>query len=212
MRANVAVGADIFKHVFEACRVLIFGKGPCRWRLIDIDQMFGFRTHDRLYSNKGANVNAKGTHMTVIDSLAPPARMLPYCGEERVIRRPRRRATVRPVKGAVAYRGTGVKVSRAAHRPRPVSVTMTIILAGLAALITVWLMSLAQSRAADISSTSVSDHLGVVQVQPGENLQRLAARIAPGAPIGSVVERIRELNKLDSAALDAGQTLLVPVG
>jgi hypothetical protein len=174
--------------------------------------MFGFRTHDRLYSNTGANVNAKGTHMTVIDAWAPPARMLPYRGEERVIRRRRSRATVRPVRGAVAYRGTGVKVSRAAHRPRPVSVTMTIILAGLAALITVWLMSLAQSRAADISSTSVSDHLGVVQVQPGENLQRLAARVAPDAPIGSVVERIRELNKLDSAALDAGQTLLAPVG
>jgi predicted Zn-dependent protease len=52
----------------------------------------------------------------------------------------------------------------------------------------------------------------VVQVQPGENLQRLAARVAPDAPVAGVVERIRELNDLDSAALDAGQTLIAPVG
>jgi hypothetical protein len=157
-------------------------------------------------------MNAKGTHMTVIDTWAPPARMPQYRGDERIVRRPRRRSTVRPVTGSVVYRGTGVKMSRVAHRPRPVSVKTTIVLAALAAMITVWLISLAQSRAADMSGTSVSGQLGVVQVQPGENLQRLAARIAPDAPVGSVVERIRELNKLDSAALDAGQTLLAPVG
>lgn len=89
---------------------------------------------------------------------------------------------------------------------------MTIVLAGLAALITVWLIALAQARSADMAATSVPEQLAVVQVQPGENLQRLASRVAPDAPVAGVVERIRELNELDSAALDAGQTLIAPVG
>lgn len=89
---------------------------------------------------------------------------------------------------------------------------MTASLAVLAALITVWLVALAQSRSADTAGTPAPEQIAVVQVQPGENLQRLAARVAPDAPVGSVVERIRELNELDSAALDAGQTLIAPVG
>ena len=34
--------------------------------------------------------------------------------------------------------------------------------------------------------------------------------MAPDAPVGQVVERIRELNELDSVAVDAGQTLIAP--
>ncbi len=56
------------------------------------------------------------------------------------------------------------------------------------------------------------DRLAVVQVQTGETLQQVAHRVAPDAPVGQVVERIRELNQLDSVALDAGQTLIAPVG
>jgi hypothetical protein len=40
----------------------------------------------------------------------------------------------------------------------------------------------------------------------------VARRVAPDAPVTRVVERIRELNQLDSAAVDAGQTLIAPVG
>jgi hypothetical protein len=40
----------------------------------------------------------------------------------------------------------------------------------------------------------------------------VAARVAPDAPTAQVVQRIRELNKLDSASVDAGQTLIAPVG
>ena len=56
------------------------------------------------------------------------------------------------------------------------------------------------------------DRLAVVQVQSGETLQQVAHRVAPDAPVGQVVDRIRELNQLDSAALDAGQTLIAPIG
>lgn len=143
--------------------------------------------------------------MTIIDTWERPVTRV-----ERV--RPRRAAVARPHAGVVAYRGTGVAMSRAVHRRRPVSVAMTVTLAGLAALITVWLIALAQARGAETAAPSVPEQLAVVHVQPGENLQRLAARVSPDAPVASVVEKIRELNELDSAALDAGQTLIAPVG
>ena len=45
-----------------------------------------------------------------------------------------------------------------------------------------------------------------------ETLQQVAHRVAPDAPVGHVVDRIRELNQLESTSLDAGQTLIAPVG
>ncbi|EUA34474.1 lysM domain protein [Mycobacterium xenopi 3993] len=50
--------------------------------------------------------------------------------------------------------------------------------------------------------------LAVVRVDAGETLPHLAARVAPDAPVGQVVQRIRELNDLRSATLTAGQTLI----
>jgi predicted Zn-dependent protease len=94
-----------------------------------------------------------------------------------------------------------------------VSTTVTVALAGVAALITLWLGSLAQfsgGRAA--APVSIPDRLAVVQVQGGETLQHLAGRVAPDAPVADVVDRIRDLNNLDSAAVDAGQTLIAPIG
>jgi predicted Zn-dependent protease len=111
------------------------------------------------------------------------------------------------------YRGTGVAISHAAHRRRPVSAAVTISLAALAALITLWLGSLAHfsgDRAA--ASAPTPEQLAVVQVQAGETLQQLAARVAPGASAVQMAERIRDLNKLESAAVDAGQTLIAPIG
>ena len=163
------------------------------------------RTQERMLTMEGA-------HMTVIDTGRRPVRTPAYRGNGEVFLRPRRTAPMRPAAGLMVYRGTGVRMSRAPHRPRPVSVTMTLILAVVAALIAVWLVALAQARSAAWSGTSVPEQLAVVQVQPGENLQRLAARVAPDSPVGSVVERIRQLNELDSAALDAGQTLIAPIG
>ena len=111
----------------------------------------------------------------------------------------------------MVYRGTGVTVSRAPHRRRPVSVAVTIALAVAAALITLWLGAFGQAGGIGGRTPVQPERLAVVQVQTGENLQRLATRVAPGEPVGQVVERIRELNKLPSSALDAGQTLIAPV-
>jgi predicted Zn-dependent protease len=52
----------------------------------------------------------------------------------------------------------------------------------------------------------------MVRVEPGESLPQLAARVAPGAPVRDVVERIRNLNALDSNSVAAGQTLIAPIG
>lgn len=112
------------------------------------------------------------------------------------------------------YAGTGIAVSRAVHLPhRSVSTTVTVALAALAALITVWLGSIAHfSGDRATASPAVPEQLAVVQVQAGETLQQLAARVAPDAPAGQTVERIRDLNKLGSVAVDAGQTLIAPIG
>jgi predicted Zn-dependent protease len=111
------------------------------------------------------------------------------------------------------YRHTGAARSRAAHPAPRVSIAVTVALAGLAALITLWLGSLAQLSGARQSASAVApDQLAVVQVQAGETLQHLAGRVAPEAPVEQTVTRIRQLNDLDSAAVEAGQTLIAPVG
>ena len=110
------------------------------------------------------------------------------------------------------YRGTGVLVSRAPHRRRPITPATTVVLALIAAAITVWLGLVAPARWCRRREAPVPGRLAVVQVQTGESLQQVAHRVAPDAPVGDVVERIRELNELESVALDAGQTLIAPVG
>lgn len=124
-----------------------------------------------------------------------------------------RLGTARPRVAPIRHRGSGIAVSQAPHTRRPVSTAVTVALAGIAALITLWLGSLAHfSGDRPGAPASVPDRLAVVQVQAGETLQHLAGRVAPDAPVGQVVDRIRDLNDLDSAAVDAGQTLIAPIG
>ncbi len=142
-------------------------------------------------------------------------------------RTPRRRALPRVVDGSrpgphrpapmtPRYSGTGVRVSRAVHTRRPAKQVTPVTVVGLAllaALITVWLGAVAQFGETVRDATApVPDQLAVVQVKSGETLAHLAARVAPEAPVSSVVERIRELNELQSPVIDAGQTLIAPVG
>jgi hypothetical protein len=118
----------------------------------------------------------------------------------------------RPAIAPLQYRGTGVAFSRAPHARPPVSTAVTIALAGAAALITLWLGLVGQFSGSPDAAEQLPDQLAVVQVQAGETLQQLAGRVAPDAPAGQVMQRIRDLNKLDSASLDAGQTLIAPIG
>lgn len=122
-------------------------------------------------------------------------------------------ARSRPGGAPLRPRGTGVPMSRTPHRPRPITPATTVALALIAAAVTVWLGLVAQFGAAMAGGApAVPEQLGVVRVQSGESLQHLAARVAPDAPTHQVVERIRELNALESVALDAGQPLITPIG
>ncbi|MCV7126629.1 MULTISPECIES: LysM peptidoglycan-binding domain-containing protein [Mycolicibacterium] len=123
----------------------------------------------------------------------------------------RRSPSRRPGGAPVRYRGTGVLVSRAPHRRRPITPATTVLLALVAAAITLWLGLVGQFGELVGDQAEIPGRLAVVQVQSGESLQHVAQRVAPDAPVADVVDRIRELNKLESVALDAGQTLIAPV-
>ncbi len=118
-----------------------------------------------------------------------------------------------PAVRPLAYRGQGLPVSRAPHARRRVSVAATAGLAGLAALVTLALGLVANLSGGPSTATPAdAERLAVVRVGVGESLQQLAGRIAPDAPTGPVVARIRELNKLETSSVLAGQTLIAPVG
>ncbi|MCV7038085.1 peptigoglycan-binding protein LysM [Mycolicibacterium moriokaense] len=123
----------------------------------------------------------------------------------------RRPSSRRPGGAPMKYRSSGVAVSRVAHRRRPITPVTTVLLAMVAAGITVWLGLVAQFGGVMGESAAVPDRLAVVQVQTGETLQQVAGRVAPDAPVSRVVDRIRELNQLDSVAVHAGQTLIAPI-
>jgi hypothetical protein len=129
----------------------------------------------------------------------------------------RRPGPSRPAGAPPRYCGTGVAMSFAPHRRRPVTLATTLALALVAGMITLWLGllgNLGQLVNGDSagSAAPVPDRLAIVRVEPGESLQDVAHRVAPDAPARRVAERIRELNELSSPTLVAGQTLIAPVG
>jgi predicted Zn-dependent protease len=143
-----------------------------------------------------------------------PARAHPGGPDRPTSQGPRPR---RPAGAPARYRATGVAMSTTPHGQRAVRPATTVALALLAAAITVWLGLVAQFSetvrgTGDAGPAHIPDRLAVVRVEAGETVQQLAARVAPGAPVAQVVERIRELNGLDSVAPAAGQTLIAPVG
>ncbi|MBO0676999.1 LysM peptidoglycan-binding domain-containing protein [Mycolicibacterium sp. S2-37] len=154
--------------------------------------------------------------MTILEMDPVQARPVRVVGRDgRVAQQPaarRRPPARRPAGAPLQHRGSGVLVSRASHRRRPITPVTTVLLALVAAGITVWLGLIAQLGGVEGSQAGVPPQLAVVQVQAGETLHQVAQRVAPRAPVGDVVERIRELNRLDTAALDTGQTLIAPVG
>ncbi|MFC7613830.1 LysM peptidoglycan-binding domain-containing protein [Actinokineospora soli] len=62
-----------------------------------------------------------------------------------------------------------------------------------------------------MAESTVPTTTAVVRVGVGETLYDLAARTAPGSDSSAVVDRIRQLNGLDSVDVYPGQPLTVPV-
>jgi hypothetical protein len=219
MGVNVVRAEQIIKHVFEACRdrgaVLaarpkfvggsLYRLATVRSHVLLIEQVIEYvRTQER-------TSGAEGRQMTILDTPEFPAPPVVSHGFRPADVR-RRPASRRPGGSPMRYGGSGVLMSRVSHRRRPITPATTVLLALIAAAITVWLGLVAQFGEMASGTTSVPGRLAVVQVQTGETLQQVAHRVAPDAPVGQVVERIRELNQLDSVALDAGQTLIAPIG
>jgi LysM domain len=164
-----------------------------------------------MFEHTSETAERKAETMTILDTREIQAAPVVRPGFRPADTRRRPQAD-RPGGAPMRYRGTGVLMSRASHRRRPITPVTTVMLALIAAAITVWLGLVAQLGGVAGSAAPVPARLAVVQVQAGETLQHVAARVAPDAPVGQVVERIRELNQLESVALDTGQTLIAPVG
>ena len=163
-----------------------------------------------MFEHKSEKRGAEGKQMTILDTRDFPAAPVVRPGFRPTGTR-RRPSAGRPGGAPMQYRGTGVLMSRASHRRRPITPVTTVALALIAAAITIWLGLVAQLGGVTGGAVPVPDRLAVVRVQTGESLQQVAHRVAPDAPVGQVVERIRELNQLESVALDAGQTLIAPI-
>jgi hypothetical protein len=125
--------------------------------------------------------------------------------------RPRPAALRRPGGRPMSYAQLPgrVRLSRAPHYPtrrqRRRRVAALIALAVLVTL-TAWGMGAVRSSGVAEVPTATT----VVQVQSGENLSELAARVAPGVPASAVVQRIVSLNGLSGPAVRTGQSLVVP--
>ncbi len=166
-----------------------------------------------MFEHKSENGRVEGRQMTILDTREIQAESFQAGRQARVPawRHPASTAIEPTRRAPLRYRGTGVLMSRASHRRRPITPATTVVLALIAAGITVWLGLVAQFGGVTGVEAPVPARLAVIQVQTGETLQQVAHRVAPDAPVGQVVERIRELNQLDSVALDAGQTLIAPI-
>jgi hypothetical protein len=171
-----------------------------------------------MFEHKSENRGREGNTMTILDSRQFEATPLVRPRPRPVDVRPRttdarRRPASRRLAGApMRYAGTGLLVSRASHRRRPITPATTVLLALIAAAFTVWLGLVAQFGGVVGAPAAVPDRLAVIQVQSGETLHQVARRVAPDAPADEVIDRIRDLNQLESAALQPGQTLIAPVG
>lgn len=104
---------------------------------------------------------------------------------------------------SVQDRRGGLSGLRLTRRGRLALVLLSVLL-GLA----VWSVS----AKAFASEPGGGVEVQTVTVQPGETLWRLAAGVAEsGEDVRDVVQEIQELNGMESAAVRAGEQLLLPV-
>lgn len=97
--------------------------------------------------------------------------------------------------------------------PRVTHLTARGRLAAVLVLVLLLLAAFSLGRTVAEGSTTApapAPQVEEVVVQPGDTLWAIAQRVAPGQDPRPVIDRIRELNALPSAELQAGQQLLLP--
>jgi Tfp pilus assembly protein FimV len=86
---------------------------------------------------------------------------------------------------------------------------LTVLAVALLAVLAVGLLLSAGSVASERPGTP--EPTRVVMVGTGDTLWDIAASIAPSGKVSAMVDRIEELNALDTGMVTAGQRLRVPV-
>ena len=95
------------------------------------------------------------------------------------------------------YRGTGVLMSRASHRRRPVTPVTTVAAGpGRGGHHRVARSGRAARRAAGGAGSRCRVGWPSFRCRRGSRCEQLAQRVAPDAPVGAVVDQIRDLNEL----------------
>jgi hypothetical protein len=105
-----------------------------------------------------------------------------------------------------------VRLPATAREPRPVPAVrltmrgrLTLTLVGVFVVALVLLGRLGETSG---PGSATPDH--AVAVRPGQTLSEVAVEQLPGEPVADAVARLRQLNRLGSAQVHAGQVLLVP--
>jgi len=116
----------------------------------------------------------------------------------------------RPYGGSFAHRNR-VGVSRVEHEVAAEDVSWKTVFLGavFTALAVLALVGIGALSSGDVAATHGATE--VVRVAAGESLSDIAAKVAPGQAVGSVIEQIMDLNAMSSSGLSVGQTLIVPV-
>lgn len=116
----------------------------------------------------------------------------------------------RPYGGSFAHRNR-VGVSRVEHEVAAEDVSWKTVFLGavFTALAVLALVGIGALSSGDVAATHGETE--VVRVAAGESLSDIAAKVAPGQAVGSVIEQIMDLNAMSSSGLSVGQTLIVPV-
>ncbi|MDZ7913132.1 MAG: LysM peptidoglycan-binding domain-containing protein [Rhodococcus sp. (in: high G+C Gram-positive bacteria)] len=115
----------------------------------------------------------------------------------------------RPYGGSFAHRNR-VGVSRVEHEVQAEDVSWKTVFLGavFTAMAVLALVGIGALSSGDVAATNGATD--VVRVAAGESLSDIAAKVAPGQAVGSVIEQIMDLNAMSSSGLAVGQTLIVP--
>ncbi|WP_182347602.1 LysM peptidoglycan-binding domain-containing protein [Tomitella gaofuii] len=133
------------------------------------------------------------------------------------LRRPLRRRGIdrsevwrRPAGTPAALPRRAVRMSTAGHAPAVGVAERRGLVAAVAVAVLLALVILAAAQVRSIGATTMPGDVNTVEVSSGDTLSSIARQAAPDVPVGQMVDRIIALNELDSAAVHAGQSLVVP--